>query len=140
MMLRKMHLWAIDMLASTHLSYRDIAYRVRVHPRTLSRWVKDPDFRSELDRRREVPPYNLINMRKWITRMILGKIARQLLAGDEALSLKDASQLLARLSDESYTRLSKKIFEQEYILTEMDLSDEDEEDEEDDSSGENSTP
>jgi AcrR family transcriptional regulator len=98
MLLRPKHLKAIELLASSDLSTADVAAEVGVSLRTLQRWLKDPDFRSEFARGRGSLPYSFDGLVARTSRLLLIDIVRRLEVGEEKLPIKEVTALLAQLT------------------------------------------
>ena len=98
MLLRPKHLKAIEFLAGSDRSMSEVAAEVGVSLRTLHRWLKEDEFRSELVRARGALPYSLGGLAARASRLLLIDIVRRLEAGGEKPSLKEVTALLAQLA------------------------------------------
>jgi hypothetical protein len=98
MLLRPKHLKAIELLASSDLSTADVAAVVGVSLRTLQRWLRKAEFRSELARGRGSLPYSFDGLVSRTARLLLIDIVRRLEAGGEKLPIKEVTALLAQLT------------------------------------------
>ena len=105
MILQPKHLRAIDLLVRSDLAKKEVAAVVGVHPRTLTRWLKDAAFREALDRRRQAQPFVLDGLRMETARLLLLDVGRRLVGGDQKPALKDLTQLLDRLVGEEFERV-----------------------------------
>jgi len=101
MILRPKHFKAIEFLAGSDLAQDEIARRVGVSRRTLSRWLADETFNTELVRGRDALPYSFDGLRVRTARLLLLDIVRRLEAHGETLPLKEMTTLLAQLMGES---------------------------------------
>jgi hypothetical protein len=104
MELRPRHLRAIELLIGTDLNFTGVAAAVGVSTYTLRKWRRDPDFRRERDRRRDVLPHRMHLLRMETARRLLQDVICRLIRADEKLPLKEVSAMLAQLVGADFSR------------------------------------
>ena len=106
MILRPKHFRAIDLLAGTDTPKGEVAQSVGITRPTLTSWMKDPDFRRELDRVQKLQPHCFAILRMDAGRKLLLNMIDRLEAGEEKLPLREIAQAIGKLVGDQLTNSS----------------------------------
>jgi hypothetical protein len=108
MILRPKHMRAIELLATTDMTQKEVAKEMRVGWRTICRWVKDRDFHEALELRQSARPESVAAFAMRGMQMLLADMVIRLRTGEHP-SIKELIGLFDLLQSVKFEKPEEEI-------------------------------